>query len=94
MLKLTAVLLAAMILAVIVTVIDRDQSADAMKAQKKSPRHAHTGNVGNQVCGDKLCSTKNRLIPVLHLEYLFWSVFSKYFSECITNLTSCSICLY
>ena len=56
MLKLTAVLLAAMILAVIVTVIDMDQSADAMKAQKKSPRHAHTGNVGNQVCGDKLCS--------------------------------------
>jgi hypothetical protein len=55
MLKLTAVLLAVMLLAVTATVIGMDQSADAMKAQKKSPRHAHTGNVGNQVCGDKLC---------------------------------------
>lgn len=56
MLKLTAVLLAVMLLAVTATVIGMDQSADAMKAQKKSPRHAHTGNVGNQVCGDKLCT--------------------------------------
>ena len=55
MIKLTAVLLAVMLLAVTATVIDMDQSADAMKAQKKSPRHSHTGNVGNQVCGDKLC---------------------------------------
>ena len=57
MLKLTAVLLAVMLLAVTVTVIDMDQSADAMKAEKKSPRHSHTGKVGNKVCGDKLCSS-------------------------------------
>lgn len=56
MLKLTAVLLAAMLLAVTATVIDMDQSADAMKAEKKSPRHSHAGKVGNKVCGDKLCS--------------------------------------
>ena len=56
MLKLTAVLLAVILLAVTVTVIDMDQSADAMKAEKKSPRHSHTGKVGNKVCGDKLCS--------------------------------------
>jgi hypothetical protein len=56
MLKLTAVLLAVMLLAVTATVIGMDQSADAMKAEKKSPRHSHVGNVGNKVCGDKLCS--------------------------------------
>jgi uncharacterized low-complexity protein len=57
MIKLTAILLGAMLLtAVTATVIDLDQSADAMKAQKKSPRHSHSGKVGNLVCGDKLCS--------------------------------------
>jgi uncharacterized low-complexity protein len=56
MIKLTAILLAAMLLAVIATVIDLDQSADAVKAQKKSPRHSHTGKVGNKVCGEQLCS--------------------------------------
>jgi hypothetical protein len=45
-----------MLLAVTATVIGMDQSADAMKAEKKSPRHSHVGNVGNKVCGDKLCS--------------------------------------
>ena len=56
MLKLTSVMLAAMLLAATVTVIDMGQSADATKAEKKSPRHAHTHKVGNKVCGDKLCS--------------------------------------
>jgi hypothetical protein len=56
MIKLTAILLAAMLLAVTATVIDLDQSADAMKSEKKSPRHSHSGKVGNKVCGDKLCS--------------------------------------
>jgi hypothetical protein len=55
MLKLTAVLLAVMLLAVTATVIGMDQSAYAMKSEKTSPRHAHTHNVGNLVCGDKLC---------------------------------------
>ena len=56
MLKLTAILLAVMLLAVTATVIGMDQSAYAMKAQKKSPRHSHVANVGNSVCGDKLCT--------------------------------------
>lgn len=56
MLKLTAVLLAVMLLAVTITVIDMNQSADAMKAEKKSPRHSYSSKVGNKVCGDKLCS--------------------------------------
>jgi hypothetical protein len=55
MLKLTAVLLVVMLLAVTITVIDMNQSADAMKAEKKSPRHSYSGKVGNKVCGDKLC---------------------------------------
>jgi len=56
MIKLTAILLAAMLLAVTATVIDLDQSADATKAEKKSPRHSYSGKVGNKVCGDKLCT--------------------------------------
>lgn len=56
MIKLTAILLAAMLLAVTATVIDLDQSADAIKAEKKSPRHSYSGKVGNKVCGDKLCT--------------------------------------
>ena len=55
MLKITAVLLVAMLLAATVTVIDMGQSAYAMKAQK-TPRHANASKVGNLVCGDKLCS--------------------------------------
>ena len=55
MLKLTAVLLAIMLLTVSITVIEFDHSAYAIKAEKKSPRHSYSGKVGNQVCGDKLC---------------------------------------
>ena len=55
MLKLTAVLLAIMLLAVTATFIDMDQSADAMKATQKGNKR-YSGNTGNLVCGDKLCS--------------------------------------
>jgi hypothetical protein len=54
--KLAAILLGIMLLTVTVTtVIDLGQSADAVKAMKKSPRHSHVNNRGNQVCGDELC---------------------------------------
>lgn len=55
MLKLTAVLLGIMLLAVTVTYLDMNQSADAMKATPKGNKR-YSGNTGNLVCGDKLCS--------------------------------------
>lgn len=56
MMKLTAFLLGFMLLAAVVTaVVDISQTADGAKATKKSPRHSHTHNRGNQVCGDELC---------------------------------------
>jgi hypothetical protein len=55
--KVVAILLGVMLFfGVIAAVIDLDQSADAAKAKKKSPRHSHANNRGNQVCGDQLCS--------------------------------------
>ena len=56
MLKMTAILLGVLLLAVsVTTVVDMDQSADAMKAQKKGTRHHHAHYYGGQVCGDELC---------------------------------------
>lgn len=56
MLKPTAILLGVLLLVAIVTaVVDMDQTADAMKATKKSPRNSHAHYKGNQVCGDELC---------------------------------------
>ncbi len=54
--KLTAILLIAVLVAAAFTVVvDMDQSADAAKAKKKGVRNHHAHHIGNQVCGDQLC---------------------------------------
>jgi hypothetical protein len=58
MLKITAILLGVMLLAVsLTTVIDVSEPAYAKKAtQQKFVRNHHAHYIGNKVCGDELCS--------------------------------------
>jgi hypothetical protein len=63
--KLAATLLIAILLTAVFTIIlNTDQSAFAVKAIKKSPKHHHAHHVGNQVCGDKICPGVPHIRPL------------------------------
>lgn len=62
MLKLTAILLGVLLIVSVTAVVDMDQSADAMKAKKKSTRNHHAHYIGGQVCGDELCKDSSPYI--------------------------------
>jgi hypothetical protein len=56
MLKLAAILLGVLLLAVsFTTVVGVDQSAYGTKATQKGTRHHTAHGMGNQVCGDEIC---------------------------------------
>jgi hypothetical protein len=57
-----ALLIATLMMAAFTVIVDMDQSADAMKAKKKSTRNHHAHYVGGQVCGDELCKDSSPYI--------------------------------
>lgn len=56
MLKIVALLTASILLSMaVISAIESDHDAEAMKSIKKQQKHKHSLWVGNQVCGDELC---------------------------------------
>lgn len=56
MLKIVTLLTVSILLSMgIISAIESDHDAEAMKSAKKQQKHKYSLWVGNQVCGDELC---------------------------------------